>query len=240
MNINSVFKMKSSGRFHTLEPFYADKELPTEFDSRRAIIITEDKKSSYNYFKDCLSIYSDVVRKIEPAYGSAEERESGLSAGRSKIYSSIQYYVSRGRGCIYGAEVCWMSEKKDKLLKWGKSLKNGFVSRINMGCLLYTPKLRNSKSIEVLETSLNAVIDTDSYVNMGYLVLGQNVQSKNEKSTRIGSRKYILYLTWITRTGIEPNYSMLGKCKILYRVLSRLKVKSLPSWYDEHPDIPLN
>lgn len=33
---------------------------------------------------------------------------------------------------------------------------------------------------------------------------------------------------------------MLGKCKILYRVLSRLKVKSLPSWYDEHPDIPLN
>lgn len=91
VNVDSVFKMKSSGRFHTLEPFYADKELPTEFDSRRAIIITEDKKSSYNYFKDCLSIYSDVVRKIEPAYGSAEERESGLSAGRSKIYSSIQY-----------------------------------------------------------------------------------------------------------------------------------------------------
>lgn len=59
----------------------------------------------------------------------------------------------------------------EELEKWIR-----FEDKYGMSAIY--PKMRNSKSIEVLETSLNVVVDTDSYVNMGYLVLGQNVQSK--------------------------------------------------------------
>lgn len=95
IGVDSVFKMKTSGKFHTLEKYYP--RFHSDIKKLPEIIITEDIKSSYLFMKDFLSVYNNKDIIIEPAYGSNIERVLCKEASASKITKSVQYWIENGK-----------------------------------------------------------------------------------------------------------------------------------------------
>ena len=122
IGVESVFSMKSSGKFHTLYSLYS--RFHTNIRCKPEVIITEDTKSGYLFLKDYLSKFEQEII-LEPAYGDEKERISELSAGASKISKSIQYWVAKGKKNIL---VCYdnaaFAAYIDKLIETVKMFEN--------------------------------------------------------------------------------------------------------------------
>lgn len=99
IHVDNVYRMKTAGKFHSLERIYKRFELSQIVDVDT--IIVEDKRSGYLFVQDMLGDCDTDTVVIEPAYGNAEERLKDKNAGASKVAKSMEYHAERGRRHIF-------------------------------------------------------------------------------------------------------------------------------------------
>lgn len=103
LHVDSIFTMKTSGKFHTLEKMYS--RFIVGVMQKVDVVITEDTKSSYLFIKDMLDSYnSDIL--VTPAYGdevdlAIQTRRGSGGGSASKIHRTMQRFAKSGKRDIF-------------------------------------------------------------------------------------------------------------------------------------------